>query len=80
MILNTKLAFEIWAGIVVLIIVIGGVAGATLMLGNDVTPLLTRTQVNNPTPTPTATPFLSNSAIQDASLGISQALLGGTKP
>lgn len=80
MVLNTKLAFEIWAGIVILIVVIGGVAGLTLMLGNDVTPLLTRTQVNNPTPTPTVTPLISDSAIQNASVGISQTLLGGTNP
>jgi hypothetical protein len=79
MTLNTKLAFEIWAGIVLLIIVVGGIAGATLMFGNDVTPLL-QTQVNNPTPTPSATPFLSDSAIQSASQGVSQALLGGTQP
>lgn len=80
MTLNTKLAFEIWAGIVVLIIVIGGMAGATLMFGGDAASLLTRTQVNSPTSTPNPTPFLSDSAIQDVSLGISQTLLGGTNP
>ena len=82
MTLNNKLAFEIWIGIVVLIIVIGGVAGVTLMFGNtDVTPLLTRTQVDNPvasgTPVPSATPFVSNSTIKNVSADISKALLGG---
>lgn len=48
MTLNHKLAFEIWVGIVVLIIVIGGVAGVTLMLGNAPTGSLVRTQANNP--------------------------------
>jgi uncharacterized iron-regulated membrane protein len=82
MTLNNKLAFEIWIGIVVLIIVIGGVAGVTLMFGNnDVTPLLTRTQVDRPassnTPAPSATPFVSDSTIQNVSSDISKALLGG---
>lgn len=77
MTLNTKLAFEIWVGIVMLIVVIGGVAGVTLMMDNDASSLL-RTQVNNPQPS--ATPFLSQSEIQSASLGISQTLLGGTQP
>lgn len=48
MTLNHKLAFEIWVGIVVLIIVIGGVAGLTLMFDNSATSSLVRTQANNP--------------------------------
>lgn len=56
MTLNNKLAFEIWVGIVVLVIVIGGVAGVTLMLDNDATSSLTRTQANNPVSQATATP------------------------
>jgi hypothetical protein len=62
MVLKTKLAFEIWTGIVLLIIVIGGVAGVTLLLGNDVAPLI-RTQANNPS----ASPLFSESDIQNAS-------------
>lgn len=82
MTLNNKLAFEIWIGIVVLIIVIGGVAGVTLMFGNtDVTPLLIRTQVDSPAsssaPLPSATPFVSDSTIQNVSSDISKTLLGG---
>lgn len=57
MTLNNKLAFEIWVGIVVLVIVIGGAAGVTLMLDNDATSSLTRTQVNNPASQATATPL-----------------------
>lgn len=57
MTLNNKLAFEIWVGIVVLVIVVGGVAGVTLMLDNDATSSLTRTQVNNAVQKPTATPL-----------------------
>ncbi len=78
MTLNTKLAFEIWAGVVVLIIAIGSVAGLTLMLGNDVTPLLVKTQLNNPNTSPA--PLLQESLVQNASLGISQTLLGGAQP
>lgn len=59
MILKTKLAFEIWTGIVLLILVIGGVAGVTLMMGTDITPLI-RTQVSNPSPTP----LISESDVQ----------------
>ena len=78
MTLNTKLAFEIWTGIVLLIVVIGGVAGVTLLMDNNATSVLTRTQANNPQPSPSS--FLSESEIQNASLGISQTLLGGTQP
>ncbi len=77
MTLNNKLAFEIWAGIVVLVIVIGGIAGVTLMIGNDATAPLVRTQVANPTMTPSPIPFLSDEEIIGASSGISQTLLGG---
>lgn len=79
MLLNTKLAFEIWTGIVLLIVVIGGVAGFTLISGNDLTPLLTKTQVNT-NPTPSSSPLLSNSAILNVSTDISGVLLGGTQP
>lgn len=81
MVLNTKLAFEIWAGIVVLIIVIGGAAGFTLM-GNDVTNLLIKTQVNNAEPTVSASPspLLSDFAILSASDDIANAISGGTQP
>ena len=56
MTLNNKLAFEVWVGIVVLVIVIGGVAGVTLMLDNDATSSLTRTQANSTSSQATATP------------------------
>lgn len=75
MLLKTKLAFEIWAGIVLLIVVIGGAAGFTLM-GNDITPLLTKTQVN--IPEPSAQPLLSESEILHVSDDISNVLSGGT--
>lgn len=78
MTLNNKLAFEIWAGIVVLVIVIGGIAGVTLMIGNDATAPLVRTQVANPTvASASPVPFLSDEEIIGASSGISQTLLGG---
>ena len=76
MLLKTKLAFEIWAGIALLIVVIGGAAGFTL-LGSDVTPLLT-TQVN--IPQPSAQPLFSESEILNVSDDISGVLLGGTQP
>lgn len=66
MILKTKLAFEIWTGIVLLIVIIGGVAGVTLMLGNDVTPLI-RTQVNNSSTSLSPSSLLSETDIQKAS-------------
>ncbi|OGY30949.1 MAG: hypothetical protein A2805_04120 [Candidatus Andersenbacteria bacterium RIFCSPHIGHO2_01_FULL_46_36] len=68
MTLNNKLAFEIWVGIVVLVIVIGGVAGVTLMLDNDATSSLTRTQVNNPVST--SKPFASQDEISDAATSV----------
>ncbi len=77
MTLNSKLAFEIWAGIVVLVIVIGGIAGVTLMIGDDTTAPLVRTQVAAPSPSASPTPFVSSEDIAGASAGISQALLGG---
>lgn len=77
MTLNNKLAFEIWAGIVVLVIVIGGIAGVTLMIGNDATAPLVRTQVTNPTVTASPAPFISDEDVAGASAGISQTLLGG---
>lgn len=83
MTLNNKLAFEIWVGIVVLVIVIGGIAGVTLMIGSDATSSLTRTQTNNPVskttaaPAPLSTPFASEKAIDDAAIGVTGALLGG---
>lgn len=80
MTLNNKLAFEIWVGIVVLVIVIGGVAGVTLMLDNDATSSLTRTQANNPaaSPTPDTTiaavpsskPFASQDEITNAATSV----------
>lgn len=73
MTLNNKLAFEIWVGIVLLVIVIGGVAGVTLMFDNNATSSLTRTQTSNPV----SRPFVSQNAIDNASAGIS-TLLGGT--
>lgn len=48
MTLSNKLAFEIWVGIIVLVIVIGGVAGVVLMVGNNKTASLARTQANSP--------------------------------
>lgn len=83
MTLNNKLAFEIWVGIVVLVIVIGGVAGVTLMLDNDATSSLTRTQVNIPAASPTAspqllpTPFASQDEITGAATNVTSTLLGG---
>ncbi len=71
MTLNNKLAFEIWVGIVVLVIVIGGVAGVTLMLDNDATSSLTRTQVNNPVVSSTPTkPFASQDEITNAATSV----------
>ncbi|MEK7499739.1 MAG: hypothetical protein AAB649_03985 [Patescibacteria group bacterium] len=81
MLLNTKLAFEIWTGIILLIVVIGGVAGFTLISGNDLRPLLTKSQVDTtPVSAPAPSPLLSESVILDASSNISGALLGGTLP
>lgn len=87
MTLNNKVAFEVWAGIVLLIVVIGGVAGVTLLFGKvDVTPLLTKTQVVNslpvapsvePTPEVQPTPFVSTQDAENVSTSISNALLGG---
>jgi hypothetical protein len=83
MTLNNKLAFEVWVGIVVLVVVIGGVAGVTLMLDGNDAATLTRTQANvpstpttSPTAAPVVTPFISTDAIVGASAGI-DALLGG---
>ncbi len=75
MTLNNKLAFEIWVGIVVLVIVIGGIAGVILMIGNDATSSLTRTQVNNPTSTSKVTVthelFASQDQIRDVAITVS---------
>ncbi len=79
MLLNTKLAFEIWVGIVVLIIAIGGIAGITLLFSDETIPLLTRTQLNN-ADSPAPTPFVSEVEILNVSQDISQTLLGGTAP
>ncbi|HLC49576.1 MAG TPA: hypothetical protein VJI96_04310 [Candidatus Andersenbacteria bacterium] len=72
MLLHTKLAFEIWTGIVLLIIVIGGAAGFVLMK-NDVTDLV-QTKANNPS----SDSAFSKSALYSASLDISGAISGGT--
>ncbi len=73
MTLNSKLAFEIWAGIVALVLVVGGAAGVTLLLGDQDVASLVRTQVNNPNSS-----FASESDINGAALGITGAILGGS--
>lgn len=73
MTLNNKLAFEIWVGIVLLIVLIGGVAGATLLLDHDATSVLTRTQVNAPKAS-------SLPGTQEAATAIGSVLSGGVAP
>ncbi|MEO6077829.1 MAG: hypothetical protein ABIP54_03510 [Candidatus Andersenbacteria bacterium] len=74
MTLNEKMAFEVWTGIIVLVVLIGSVAGATLLLTNSSVSTQVKTQVNSK---PSPTPFASASDIQSASQGITGALLGG---
>jgi uncharacterized membrane protein len=74
MTLNEKMAFEVWTGLVVLVVLIGSVAGATLLLTNSSTSNQVKTQANNK---PSPTPFASASDIQSAGQGITGALLGG---
>ncbi|MDA1168950.1 MAG: hypothetical protein O3A36_01270 [bacterium] len=79
MLLKTKLAFEIWSGIVLLIVVIGGVAGFTLISGNDLTPLLTKSQVNTQTEEQApASSLLLQSDILNVATSISDVVSGGT--
>ena len=78
MTLNEKMAFEVWTGFIVLVVLIGSVAGATLLLTNSSTSNQVKTQANNSTPAPSATPFASDSDIQNAASGITGAILGGT--
>ncbi len=77
MTLNEKMAFEVWAGFVVLIVLVGSVAGATLLLTNSSTSNQVKTEANNPTPSPSVAPFASDSDIQGAASGITGAILGG---
>ncbi len=81
MTLNNKLAFEIWVGIVILVIGIGGIAGVTLMLNNEATssiiPLI-QTQANNPArSTPVPSPAFASEGDINAAASIMGALLGG---
>ncbi len=76
MTLNEKVAFEVWTGLAVLVVVVGAVAGATLLLSNPTTTNQVKTQANNATSTPSA-PFASQSDISNAASGITGALLGG---
>lgn len=82
MVLNNKLAFEVWVGIVVLVAVVGGVAGVTLVLDNDTVSSLTRTQANSSAVSsiPSVSPFISQDEITNAALGIVGALSGGAQP
>lgn len=77
MTLNEKMAFEVWTGLVVLVVLIGSVAGATLLLSNSSTSNQVKTQANNSSPSPSVIPFASESDIQHAASGITGAILGG---
>ena len=75
MVLNEKMAFEVWSGFIVLVVLIGSVAGATLLLSNSSTSNQVKTQINKNSPTPS--PFASDSDIRDAASSITGAILGG---
>ncbi|OGY36687.1 MAG: hypothetical protein A3E36_03880 [Candidatus Andersenbacteria bacterium RIFCSPHIGHO2_12_FULL_45_11b] len=75
MVLNEKMAFEVWSGFIVLVVLIGSVAGATLLLSNSSTSNQVKTQINKNSPTPV--PFASDSDIQGAASSITGAILGG---
>ncbi len=77
MTLNEKMAFEVWTGMIVLVAIIGSVAGATLLLTNSSTSNQVKTQANNASPSPSITPFASSADIQNAAPGITGAILGG---
>lgn len=89
MTLNNKLAFEIWVGIVVLVIVVGGIAGVTLLVNNggaDSVKTQAAVPVESPAPTseavsPTAPPqsAIPKAAIEGAAGTVADVIGGGTQ-
>lgn len=89
MTLNNKLAFEIWVGIVVLVIVVGGIAGVTLLVNDEAAPSV-KTQAAVPVESPplapeTASPssppesIIPQTAIDGAAGSVADVLGGGAR-